>query len=218
MMIAHTERASIDLDITGVHLPGDLRMPDLARGLVLFAHGSGSNRASPRNQQVAETLQEAGLATLLFDLVTPEEDEADHRFDLPLLAGRLVAATDWAARYSATAHLPVAYYGASTGAAAAFLAAAQRPGLVYAIVSRGGRPDLASEVLPRVDAPTLLIVGGRDDFVLELNRRAFARMRAPRRLEIVPGASHLFPEPGAMEEVGRLARLWLAEHVVRAQR
>jgi putative phosphoribosyl transferase len=201
-----------------VTLEGDLQVPDHAVGLGLFAHGSGSSRHSPRNQFVARELQAAGLATLLLDLLTPEEEAVDQhtghlRFDIALLAERLVAATHWAGVDAATRSLAIGYFGASTGAAAALVAAALEPDKVRAVVSRGGRPDLAGEALPLVRAPTLLIVGGRDLTVLELNRAAMARMRAETRLEIVPGATHLFEEPGALEAVARLARDWFLRHL-----
>jgi putative phosphoribosyl transferase len=201
-----------------VTLDGDLQVPDQATGLVLFAHGSGSSRHSPRNRFVAHELQTAGLATLLLDLLTPEEEAVDQRtghlrFDIELLAGRLVAATQWAAVDPATHALAIGYFGASTGAAAALVAAALEPERVHAVVSRGGRPDLAGEALPLVQAPTLLIVGGRDLKVLELNRAAMARMRAETKLEIVPGATHLFEEPGTLELVARLARDWFLQHL-----
>jgi dienelactone hydrolase len=186
--------------------------------VVLFAHGSGSSRHSPRNRYVAAKLREAGLATLLVDLLTPDEERADlvtgHlRFNIGLLARRLVAATDWLARAPETHGLRVGYFGASTGGGAALVAAAERPEVVDAVVSRGGRPDLASVALPLVRAPTLLIVGERDEQVIGLNEQAMARMRAPVRLEIVPRATHLFEEPGALEQVARLARDWLAQHL-----
>jgi putative phosphoribosyl transferase len=201
-----------------VTLEGDLQVPDRATGLVLFAHGSGSSRHSPRNRLVAHELQTAGLATLLLDLLTPEEEAVDQhtghlRFDIGLLAERLVAATQWAAVDPATRSLAIGYFGASTGAAAALVAAAVEPDKVRAVVSRGGRPDLAGDALPLVRAPTLLIVGGRDLTVLELNRAAMARMRTETRLEIVPGATHLFEEPGALEVVARLARDWFLQHL-----
>jgi putative phosphoribosyl transferase len=201
-----------------VTLEGDLQVPDQATGLVLFAHGSGSSRHSPRNRFVAHELQSAGLATLLLDLLTPEEEAVDQhtghlRFDIGLLAERLAAATQWAAVDAATRSLAIGYFGASTGAAAALVAAAIEPNQIRAVVSRGGRPDLAGEALPLVRAPTLLIVGGRDLTVLELNRAAMARMRTETRLEIVPGATHLFEEPGALEVVARLARDWFLQHL-----
>ena len=201
-------------------LEGDLEIPEGAVAVVLFAHGSGSGRHSPRNRFVARELQAAGLGTFLMDLLTPQEEAEDlhtaHlRFDIPLLAERLVAATRWLAADPSTRGLRVGYFGASTGAAAALVAAAAEPERVGAVVSRGGRPDLAGDALPRVRAPTLLIVGGRDQIVLDLNRAAMARMRAEVRLEIVPGATHLFEEPGALEEVARLARDWFLRYLAR---
>ncbi len=193
----------------GVTLPGTLTVPPGSRGVVLFAHGSGSSRHSPRNRAVAAALQEQGLATLLFDLLTPaEEADRAHVFDIPLLGERLAAATGWLRRYAAeVAGLPVGYFGASTGAGAALWAAAGDPA-VAAVVGRGGRPDLAGPRLGEVAAPTLLIVGGRDPVVLELNREAQAALRSECRLEVVPGATHLFEEPGALEQVSRLAGDW----------
>jgi pimeloyl-ACP methyl ester carboxylesterase len=187
-----------------VGLEGSLLIPPGAAGIVVFAHGSGSSRHSPRNRFVAAALRQERLGTLLLHL----------RFDIELLADRLVAATDFLARQPSTRDLPIGYFGASTGAGAALVAAAQRPDRIAAVVSRGGRPDLAGGALPRVEAPTLLIVGGDDLPVIELNREAMAQMRCKRRLEIVPGASHLFEEPGALEGVARLARTWFAQHLV----
>ena len=186
--------------------------------MVLFAHGSGSGRHSPRNRLVAEILNEAGLGTLLMDLLTADEEARDARtahlrFDIALLADRLVAAVDWAASEPPTAELAIGCFGASTGAAAALVAAARRPAEVRAVVSRGGRPDLAGPDLALVQAPTLLIVGGDDQPVLELNRQAARALRAPAELTVVPGATHLFSEPGALEEVARLARDWFARHL-----
>jgi dienelactone hydrolase len=206
----------------GVALEGNLRVPDAASGLVVFAHGSGSSRFSPRNRFVAGVLEEAGLATLLIDLLTPHEEVVDQltrhlRFDIRLLAERLVSASEWARQQPDTQRLPIGYFGASTGAGAALVAAAQRPDLVGAIVSRGGRPDLAGSALAQVQAPTLLIVGGRDDVVIELNKRAFDRLRCQKGLEIVPGATHLFEEPGTLEQVARLARDWFARYLVPTQ-
>jgi putative phosphoribosyl transferase len=194
-------------------LEGELTVPDAAPLVVAFAHGSGSSRLSPRNRQVATTLQEAGLATLLFDLLDAAEETRDVRtrelrFDIPLLAGRLVAAVEWLDAQPATSNLPVGLFGASTGAAAALIAAARRPDRVGAVVSRGGRPDLAGDSLAAVEAPTLLIVGGEDPAVIDLNRQAQRRVRCVTRLEIVPGAGHLFEEPGALEQVAALAREW----------
>ena len=199
-------------------LVGDLVVPAGAAGVVLFAHGSGSSRHSPRNRLVAGALRRVGLATLLLDLLTPAEEERDRvtaelRFDVALLAERLIAATDLLLAEPATASLPVGLFGASTGAGAALITAAERPETVAAVVSRGGRPDLAGDHLGRVRAPTLLIVGGRDQLVLELNRQALARLAAPSRLEVVPGATHLFEEPGALEQVARLATAWFTEHL-----
>lgn len=194
-------------------------MPEGARGVVLFAHGSGSGRHSPRNRYVARTLREAGLATLLVDLLTPGEEEEDRRtghlrFDIGLLAGRLAGATDWLAQNPETEHLRIGYFGASTGAGAALVAAAQQPESVGAVVSRGGRPDLAGrENLGRVRAPTLLVVGGKDEAVVAMNREAMGYLRAEKRMEIVPGATHLFEEPGALEEVARLATGWFVDHL-----
>ena len=202
------------LDAGGIPLQGDLAVPEGARGIVLFAHGSGSSRRSPRNRLVADTLTEAGIGALLFDLLTPAE-EADRRnvFDIPLLARRLVGATRWLAGRPETARHAIGYFGASTGAAAALVAAAT-PGIsVGAVVSRGGRPDLAGESLARVNAPTLLIVGSRDPEVLELNRIALARLNCPRRLEVVSGATHLFEEPGTLQSVADLATRWFHEHL-----
>jgi dienelactone hydrolase len=205
----------------GVVLDGGFAVPDGARGVVLFAHGSGSSRHSPRNRFVAEALREGALATLLLDLLTPEEEAADARtrqlrFDIALLAERLVGAIDWLAHQAAARGLPVGLFGASTGGGAALVAAAERPDAVGAVVSRGGRPDLAGDALPMVRAPSLLIVGGDDEAVLGLNRRAMARMSAPVTLEIVPGATHLFEEPGALERVARLARGWFVRYLVPA--
>ena len=204
---------SVTVPAGDVRLAGDLAVPAGARGVVLFAHGSGSGRHSPRNRQVAAALGRAGLATLLLDLLTEQEevvdrDRAELRFDIALLAGRLVAAIDWLAEDPRTRALPIGLFGASTGAAAALVAAAERPLQVAAVVSRGGRPDLAGPALGLVRAPTLLIVGGRDRVVLELNRSAAEQLSAEHRLEIVPDATHLFEEPGALERVAALAADW----------
>ena len=198
----------------GAQIAGDLELLERPRGLVVFAHGSGSSRHSPRNRQVAADLHERGLATLLLDLLTAEEERDRAKvFDIPLLAGRLVAATLWARESAATAGLPIGYFGASTGAGAALWAAADLPGGVRAVVSRGGRPDLAAPRLASVRAPVLLIVGGHDDVVLELNRQAQRAIGAPCELSIVAGATHLFEEPGALEQVGILAADWLEVHL-----
>lgn len=203
-------------------LDGDLAIPRGATGLAVFAHGSGSSRHSPRNRFVAEQLRNAGLATLLFDLLTPEEERVDERtralrFDIGLLAGRLMSAADWLTRDGQAGHLDLGFFGSSTGAAAALVAAAERPEVVHAVVSRGGRPDLAGAALGRVKAPTLLIVGSRDEPVITMNREAMARMpvETPKKLEIIPGATHLFPEEGALERVGQLAAAWFTEHLGR---
>ena len=202
----------------GVQLTGDLRVPDAAAGVVAFAHGTGSSRHSPRNRRVAERLHEVRLGTLLLDLLTEEEEARDLRtrelrFDIPLLARRMVAAIDWLEGEPATADLSVGCFGASTGAAAALIAAAQRPDRVRAVVSRGGRPDLAGGELTSVEAPTLLIVGGADPVVIDLNRQAQEQLRCETRLEIVAGAGHLFEEPGALDQVAALARDWFLDHL-----
>lgn len=219
-MAAATIRA-VDVTVRAgpVSVGGFLRVPTDATGMVLFAHGSGSSRHSPRNQRVAERLNDAKLGTLLIDLLTPEEEETDvvtgeHRFDIPLLAERLAGAVRWLGEAKETAHLPVGLFGASTGAAAALVAAAELPERVVAVVSRGGRPDLAGDALPRVQAPTLLVVGGFDAQVIELNREAMARMSAPVELRIVEGASHLFEEPGKLDRVAELAAEWFRRHLV----
>ena len=201
-----------------VTLEGNLSLPKGAGGIVLFAHGSGSSRHSPRNRYVARLLNQAKLATLLVDLLTSDEEAIDMRtahlrFDIGLLAQRLVAVTDWLTQYPDTRQLRVGYFGASTGAAAALVAAAERPDVVGAVVSRGGRPDLAGHALARVRAPTLLIVGGNDFQVIELNRAALAQLRCEKQLVIVPGATHLFEEPGALDEVARRAREWFERHL-----
>jgi dienelactone hydrolase len=201
-------------------LSGDLAVPEHARGFVMFAHGSGSSRFSPRNRYVADVLHQNDLATLLIDLLTPQEEAIDDvtgriRFDIGLLANRLVALRDWAQTVAELRDLQVGLFGASTGGGAALVAAAERPHDFHAVVSRGGRPDLAGPALARVLAPTLLIVGERDETVIELNRRAMAQMRAEVRLEIVLSATHLFEEPGALEQVARLAADWFTSHLGR---
>lgn len=200
-----------------VELQGDLVVPHAASGIVVFAHGSGSGRHSPRNREVAGTLNEAGLATLLIDLLSEDEERLDQstgelRFDIGLLARRLVSATEWAAADEETRGLRLGYFGASTGAAAALVAAAERPETA-AVVSRGGRPDLAGDSLPRVRAPTLLIVGGNDRQVLELNEAARRKLTVENELVVIPGATHLFEEPGALEEVASLARDWFVRQL-----
>jgi putative phosphoribosyl transferase len=199
-------------------LEGALVIPEHARGIVLFAHGSGSSRHSPRNVYVADELHDGELGTLLLDLLTPSEEAVDLatkelRFDISLLAERLVAAIEWLSTQDATRDLPIGLFGASTGAAGALVAAARMPNRIGAVVSRGGRPDLAGADLPSVKAPTLLIVGGNDPIVIDLNRRAMERMTAPLHLEIVPRATHLFEEPGTLEQVARLARDWFVRHL-----
>ena len=199
-------------------LAGDLTIPPKAKGIVLFAHGSGSSRLSSRNRYVAHVLQSAGLATLLIDLLTPEEERLDQttahlRFDIGLLAERLLNATDWLQSASETNALRIGYFGASTGAGAALVAAASRTELIGAVVSRGGRPDLAGDALAGVKAPVLLIVGGNDDVVIQLNQSALAQLPGEKKLEIVPGASHLFEEPGTLEQVADLAANWFTLHL-----
>jgi dienelactone hydrolase len=210
----------VQIPVVRVTLNGDLTVPAGATGIVLFAHGSGSSRLSPRNRRVAEALQRVGLATLLFDLLTTTEEVADQatghlRFNISLLSERLIGATEWAASEATTRSLNVGYFGASTGAAAALVAAALRPQLVHAVVSRGGRPDLAGDYLKAVKAPTLLIVGGEDHAVLEMNRTALNSMTvAAKQLRVVPGAGHLFTEPGTLERVSELAQEWFSQYLV----
>jgi dienelactone hydrolase len=211
--------AAVRIPAHGVELDADLAGPDAPAGVVAFAHGSGSSRHSPRNREVAAVLQDAGLATLLADLLTPEEEQADLRtghlrFDIDLLAGRVVALVEWLSVEPSLAELPVGLFGASTGGAAALVAAARLPERVSAVVSRGGRPDLAGADLGAVRAATLLIVGGRDDVVLGLNQDALGHLHAEKQLEVVPGATHLFEEPGALEAVANLARAWFLQHLV----
>ena len=210
-------RRAAEIPVGKVRLAADLTIPALPIGWVVFAHGSGSSRLSPRNLSVARTLNRAGIATLLFDLLTsPEELDRRHVFDIDLLSRRLVAATRWLAERPEARDLPIAYFGASTGAAAALVAAAELGERICAVVSRGGRPDLAQDALADVRVPTLLIVGGADDVVLGLNRDAAARLACPNRLAIVPGATHLFEEPGALEQVATLAAAWFSTHLAAA--
>lgn len=209
---------AVDIPVRAATLHGDLRVPASPQGLIVFAHGSGSSRFSRRNRQVAELLADRGFATLLLDLLTPEEEAVDvmtaeYRFDIERLGPRVSAAADWAATRRDLAALPVGCFGASTGAAAALIAAAERPATIAAVVSRGGRPDLAGEALGRVEAPTLLIVGGADEPVIDLNREAMRQMHAHVELDIVPGATHLFEEPGALEQVANLAARWFARYL-----
>ncbi|MEL6248984.1 MAG: dienelactone hydrolase family protein [Cyanobacteria bacterium J06648_16] len=201
-----------------VSLVGDLSIPAGAEGIVLFAHGSGSSRHSPRNRYVAQILNQAGLGTLLIDLLTPEEEIVDQqtrhlRFDIGLLAFRLVSAADWLSQTPTTHRLNIGCFGASTGSAAALIAAAERPDSICAVVSRGGRPDLAGTALSRVQAPTLLIVGGRDTAVIHLNQRAFQRITAEKQIKIVPNATHLFEEPGTLAQVAQLAGQWFQQYL-----
>ena len=203
-------------------LEGDLNVPSGTPRVVVFAHGSGSSRHSPRNRHIAQMLRQSGLATLLFDLLTPQEEQIDMhtghlRFDIGLLAQRLIKATEWTVLNSELSGLQMGYFGASTGAAAAFVAAAERPALINGIVSRGGRPDLAGPALGNVQAPKLLIVGGHDLQVLKMNQEALAQLRVEKKLEAVEGATHLFGEPGALDEVGRLAGLWFARYLFEGQ-
>ncbi len=213
-----TATRAVDIDASGTRLQGDLTIPPGAIGLVIFAHGSGSSRHSVRNRAVGRALEAAGLATLLMDLLTEGEEAVDirtaqYRFDIALLARRLTGAVDWARHERETASLDVGLFGASTGAAAALITAAERPEAIRAVVSRGGRPDLADAALARVQAPTLLIVGGLDDVVIDLNQQACRLMHCERHLAIVPGATHLFEEPGTLDEVARLASTWFASHL-----
>jgi dienelactone hydrolase len=208
----------VRVSAAGVTLEGSLGVPEGARGVVLFAHGSGSSRHSSRNRHVAGELRRAGLGTLLIDLLTADEEAVDlqtrHlRFDIPLLADRLAGATEWLGAQPETNGLPVGLFGASTGGGAALVAAARRPERIGAVVSRGGRPDLAGDALPRVRAPTLLIVGGDDLPVIGMNRAAFAALRCVKEMEIVPGASHLFEEPGTLERVAELASAWFVRYL-----
>ena len=209
---------SASIPAGNVTLPGELEVPAGAVGIVLFAPGSGSSRHSPRNQFVARTIREAGTATLLFDLLTRVEEAADAldghlRFDIRLLAQRLVAATQWVVSHNATQHLGIGYFGSSTGGAAALVAAAELGSVIDAVVSRGGRPDLAGAALARVESPTLLIVGERDDVVLQLNEEASEQLRCRKELAVVPQATHLFEEPGTLEEVASLAAAWFRRHL-----
>jgi dienelactone hydrolase len=209
---------TVKIPVGGAIIEGNLVVPPAAKGVVLFAHGSGSSRFSPRNQYVAKVLNKAGLATLLIDLLTKEEEETDmrtgqFRFDIDLLSQRLIAATEWLRKNPITKNLVFGYFGASTGAAAALIAAAKLPAEIKTVVSRGGRPDLAVDYLQKVKAPTLLIVGGNDTVVLDLNKKAMQSLSAAKKLEIVPGASHLFEERGKLEEVARLSVDWFLVHL-----
>jgi len=208
----------VRLELADVVLNADLSLPADPRGLIVFAHGSGSSRHSSRNRAVAEVLHQAHFGTLLLDLLTEDEERTDvvtaeFRFDIPLLGERVVAAIDWSVAHEATQPLRLGLFGASTGAAAALIAAAKRPNAVRAVVSRGGRPDLAGDSLRAVVAPTLLVVGGRDDVVIQLNRQALEQLRAPKELQIVPGASHLFEEPGTLAQAAQLASDWFVSYL-----
>jgi len=214
---------AVEIDLAGTVLHGDLTLPAGAAGLVVFAHGSGSSRHSPRNRFVAGVINRAGLGTLLMDLLTEEEEQVDEmtrelRFDIELLGQRVAQVVQWAGNREELAELPIGLFGSSTGAAAALVAAACRPGEVHAVVSRGGRPDLAGDALPDVNCPTLLIVGGLDDVVIDLNKQARSRMICPTQLVIVPGATHLFEEPGTLEQVARLAAEWFARYLAGVER
>jgi|SRR5207302_5253199 len=218
MIATETNQGLVRIEADGIVLEGNLLIPEKATGVVLFAHGSGSSRFSSRNRYVAEQLRAAGVGTLLIDLLTQDEEQIDLRtahlrFDINLLAGRLAGAIEWLEHESQTQRLKVGLFGASTGGAAALVAAARRPDRVAAVVSRGGRPDLAGPALPHVKAPTLLIVGGDDIPVIGMNREAYDQMNCVRRMEIVPGASHLFEEPGTLEQVARLASNWFTEYL-----
>jgi putative phosphoribosyl transferase len=215
------DERTVEVATQGATLTGDLSIPEYAGGVILFAHGSGSGRHSSRNRYVAQHLNAANLATLLLDLLTPDEEAVDSqtahlRFDIGPLAERLIGATEWLAQEQATRNLPSGYFGASTGAAAALVAAAVRADKIAAVVSRGGRPDLAGPALSQVRAPTLLIVGGKDHEVIALNRGAYRQLRCRKQLVIVPGATHLFEEPGALEEVAKLARAWFERYLAPA--
>lgn len=214
---------AVGIGLTDVVLHGDLTLPPEARGLVIFAHGSGSSRRSPRNRYVAGVINRAGLGTLLIDLLTEDEERVDEmtrelRFDIGLLGRRVARVVQWAGKRGELSELPVGLFGSSTGAAAALVAAAALPGNVRAVVSRGGRPDLAGRALPKVECATLLVVGGLDEAVIGMNEEARARMRCPVELVIVPGATHLFEEPGTLEQVARLAAEWFARHLVGVER
>jgi putative phosphoribosyl transferase len=212
------QECAVEMLVDNVVLNGDLCIPDNAGGIVVFAHGTGSNRYSPRNQFVAQVLQQANLATLLFGLLSVDEEAEDlitgrPRFDIPLLGRRLIAVTDWLQSNERVNSLKIGYFGASTGAAAALTAAAKRPELVGAVVSRGGRPDLAMPLLGQVRAPTLLIVGGNDFQVIDMNRSALVKLNSEKNLVIIPGATHLFEEPGALDQVAKIARDWFCKYL-----
>lgn len=208
------EKQTINIPIDSIELEGILVIPEGARGLVIFSHGAGSSRLSPRNNYVADVLNKADIATLLFDLLTEEEDRVyENRFDIPKLTKRLITVTEWTQKQEELKKMNIGYFGSSTGAASALNAAAALSKQIKAVVSRGGRPDLSMEYLPDVKAPTLLIVGGLDDRVIEMNEEALAALKSERKLEIVPGATHLFEEPGTLEQVAKLASDWFQNHL-----
>jgi len=216
--VEEEEENAVRIPVDKTTIEGNLVMPPHAKGVVLFAHGSGSGRFSPRNQYVAKVLNQAGIATLLIDLLTKQEEEEDlqtgqFRFDINLLAQRLIGATEWLRKNPRTKNLAFGYFGASTGAAAALISAAKLPEGIKAVVSRGGRPDLAWDYIPNVKAPTLFIVGGNDTVVIDLNKKALKNFSAQKKLEIVPGASHLFEETGKLEEVAKLAASWFSKYL-----
>lgn len=209
-----TQNARVDIPVSSISLPGDFNLPTGAKSLVIFAHGSGSSRLSPRNVYIADKLNDRGIGTLLFDLLTPQEDEVyETRFNIELLTDRLVTTTTWLDEQPETRELLFGYFGASTGAAAALKAAAKLGSRIKAVVSRGGRPDLAVERLHDVEAPTLLIVGGDDTVVIGLNKTALSKLNEQSKLEIVPGATHLFEEPGTLDEAANLAVEWFGQHL-----
>mgnify|MGYP006280661047 CR=1 FL=1 len=218
-MVINKIQETVRIQMDSIILEGDLEVPEGAEGLVIFAHGSGSSRHSIRNKTVAKTLRQNKMATLLFDLLTPEEEEIDNvtahlRFDIDLLSERLIGTTDWVLQNPATKNLNIGYFGASTGAAAALSAASKRSDKIGAVVSRGGRPDLAEQALPSVKAPTLLIVGGKDYQVIDMNREALKMLNCKKELQIIPGATHLFEEQGALEEVAKIAGNWFLEYLI----
>ena len=213
------KREEISIPLASVTLKGELVLPENALGIVVFSHGSGSSRFSPRNKMVGELIQEHGMATLLFDLLTEEEDRIyENRFNIDLLVSRLIDATEWLMQYKETKNLPVAYFGASTGAASALRAAAYFGKSIKAVVSRGGRPDLAMNALPLVTAPTLLIVGQLDVPVIQMNKQAFDQLNCKKEMKIIPGATHLFEEPGKLMEVANMAIAWYKEYLVKEEK
>ncbi|RNI12428.1 alpha/beta hydrolase [Methanohalophilus sp. RSK] len=218
-MVVTEIQETVRIQMDSIILEGDLEVPEGAEGLVIFAHGSGSSRHSIRNKTVAKTLRQNKMGTLLFDLLTPKEEEIDNvtahlRFDIDLLSERLIGTTDWVLQNPATKNLNIGYFGASTGAAAALSAASKRSDKIGAVVSRGGRPDLAEQALPGVKAPTLLIVGGKDYQVIDMNREALKMLNCKKELQIIPGATHLFEEQGALEEVAKIAGNWFLEYLI----